>query len=286
MNRDAVPHRNAPPILPQWRTSAEEQGPISRSASQIATTAASQTLNSLLRLLVVTILVGALLLPEVELHPSFKLVMIALLLVLIGRTTAAPLLVVFQTVLFFRPVHPDRMADVPGSCLFVIIVMGLLMFLSRDRTLKWIVRQSVVDLWKLAVTDSRPAASISSFPVSHEPPGSFLRRMALLVICVVIAQLLLLKFPLRESEVDASGETVSQVTSTLATISFPLIVLVAFVVLMSELAWRRMTTQQASLYLRSTLMSLVYSDLRLVVRRQLTLQRHKKWTSESAQEVS
>lgn len=285
MNRDAVPHRNVPPTLPQWRTSTEEQGPISRSASQTATSAASQTLNSLLRLLVVTVLVGALLLPEVQLHPSFKLVMIALLLVLIGRTTAAPLLIVFQTVLFFRPAHPDRLVDAPGSCLFVIIVMGLLLFLSRDRTLKWIVRQSVVDLWKVAFTDSRPT-SISSFPVRQEPPGAFMRQMGLQVICVVIAQLLLWKFPLRETELDASGEMVSQVTSTLATISFPLIMLVAVVVLMSELAWRRMTAQQASLYLRSTLMSLVYSDLRLVVRRQLKLQRQRKWTSEAAQEVS
>src|SRR4051812_4642762 len=126
MTRDDVPP-NQRSLLPQWDIPRMETTGVPRPGSQNATSPLSATLNSLLRLVVVIVLVGALLIPEVELNASFKLVIVALLLVLIGLTTAAPLLVVFQALLFFRQ---TRGADVPGSCLFVVIVMGLVMFLS------------------------------------------------------------------------------------------------------------------------------------------------------------
>lgn len=269
MTRDNVP-ANQRPLLPQWNIPRMETTGIPGPGSQNATNPLSAILNSLLRLVVVIILVGALLIPEVELNASFKLVIIALLLVLIGLTTAAPLLVVFQALLFFRQPHQARGADVPGSCLFVVIVMGLVMFLSRDRTLKWIVRQSVADLWKTAFTNRRSAISTTTFPMSQDSLGSFVRLIMLQVVCVVIAQCLLLICPLREGDFNASDQAVSYMTMLLATIRFPLIALVVVVVVISELAWRGITAQQASVYLRSTMMTLLYQDLQMVV-----LQRHK-----------
>lgn len=276
MTNEDLPPWNRPPAMPAWNTALADSGAASGTGSHVAIDAASEIVNSLLRLGVVTVLVGALLIPEVELHASFKVLMIALLLILIGRTTAAPLLVAFQTVLYFRPPHHDRWADLPGSCLFVITVMGLLMFLSRDRTLRWIVRQSVVDLWKTVFKNPGSAMSTTRFPASSEPPGSFVRMIVCQAICVAIAQFVLLLFPLRESGLDASGEVTSHIRTTVATLAFPLTVFVAVVVVLSELGWRRLTAPQASLYLRSTFMSLMYSDLRMVVLRRLRLRHRKK----------
>lgn len=262
MIRDNSPP-NRPPVLPQWDVPRLAPSAVPLRGTHNPTDALSATLHSLLRLVVVIVLVGALLIPEVELNASFKLVIIALLLILIGFTSAAPLLVVFQTLLFFRHSEPAGWADVPPSCLFVTIVMGLVMFLSRDRTLKWIVRQSVTDLWKTVFTRRRSAISTTTFPISQDSPGSLVRLIMLQVVCVAIAQCLLLMFPLRE----ADGQAVTYVTKLLATIWLPLIILIVAVVVMSELAWRRITVQQASVYLRSTLMTLLHSDLRMVVRR-------------------
>lgn len=266
---------NRPPMLPQWDIPGMETPAVPPPGSHKTTNALSATLNSLLRLVVVIVLIGALLIPEVELNASFKLVIIACLLVLIGLTSAAPLLVVFQALLFFRHPHQTRWADVPASCLFVVIVTGLVMFLSRDRTLKWIVRQSVTDLWKTVFTNRRSTISTTTFPMSQDSPGSLVRLLMLQVVCVVIAQCLLLMFPLRE----ADGQAVTYVTKLLATIRFPFIILVVVVVVMSELAWRRITVQQASVYLRSTLMTLLYHDLRMVVLRRRKLP-HRKATEE------
>lgn len=275
MIRDNIPP-NRPPLLPQWDLPRRETPAVPPPGSHNATYALSATLNSILRLVVVIVLVGALLIPEVELNASFKLVIIALLLVLIGLTSAAPLLVVFQALLFFRPSHQARWADGPESCLFVVIVMGLVMFLSRDRTLKWIVRQPVTDLWKTVFTHRRSAISTTTFPMSQDSPGALVRLILLQVVCVVIAQGLLLMFPLQE----ADGQAITDMTTMLATIRFPLIILVVVVVVMSELAWRRITEQQASVYVRSTLMTLLYPDLRMIVLRQRK-HRHRKTTEEN-----
>lgn len=271
---DSIPP-NLPPVLPQWDSPRSETPAVPPPGSHNPTNALSATLNSLLRLVVVIVLVGALLIPEVELNASLKFVIIALLLVLIGFTSAAPLLVVFQTLLFFRQPRQARWADVPGSCLFVMIVMGLVMFLSRDRTLKWIVRQSVADLWKTVFTHRRSTISTTTFPMSQDSPGALVRLIMLQVVCVVIAQGLLLMFPLREED----GQAVTYLTTMLGTVQFPFIILVSVVVVMSELAWRRITPQQASVYLKSTLMTLLYDDLRLVVRRRGKL-RHRQTTEE------
>ena len=262
MIRDNVPP-NRPPVLPQWNIPHREAPSVPPLGSHNTTNALSATLNSLLRLVVVIVLTGALLIPEVELDASFRLVIIASLLVLIGLTSAAPLLVVFQVLLFFRQSRATRWADVPDSCLFVVIVMGLVMFLSRDRTLKWIVRQSVTDLWKTVFTSRRSTISTTTFPMSEDSPGSWAGLLMLQVVSVMIAQCLLLMFPLRE----ADGQDVAYLKTLLATIRFPIIILVMIVVAMSELAWRRITAKQASVYLRSTSMTLLYHDLRMVVRR-------------------
>lgn len=282
MIRDNV-RPDRPPLLPQWQIAHVETPAVPRPGSHTATNAVSATWNSLLRLVVVIVLVSALLIPEVELNASFKLVIIALLLVLIGLTSAAPLLVVFQALLFFRPSHQTRWDDVPASCLFVVIVMGLVMFLSRDRTLKWIVRQPVTDLWKTVFNYRRSMISTTTFPMSQDSPGALVRLILLQVVCVVIAQGLLLMFPLRP----ADGQAITDMTTILATIRFPLIILVVVVVLISELGWRRITPQQASVYLRSTGMTLLYPDLRMVVRRRRNV-RHRQTTekSESAEVLS
>ena len=63
---------------------------------------AIQTLSSLLQLTVVGVLIGVLLFQGTELFLAVQALFVILLLLLIGRTSAAPLLVAFQLVLFFR----------------------------------------------------------------------------------------------------------------------------------------------------------------------------------------
>ena len=55
---------------------------------------------------------------------------------------------------------------------------------------------------------------------------------------------------------------------------------------MSALAWRRMTVEQASMYLRSTLVSLHYADIRMIVRQRIKFRRRRQKSPPQSQKVA
>ena len=246
---------------------------------------AAQTIRSLLQLAVVGLLIGVLLFQNVNLPVSVVGLFVVLLLWLIGRTSATPLLVAFQLVLFFREPHRPETADGLASGVFVVIVLGLLMFLGRDKTLKQLASRRVSDLVRslFGAGPETPvvadAASVGSDAgsIRHEgvSPTSLIRHIASLVICVLVAQLLLTVFAI-PGDAARGQQSLADAKETLASASPLLIALIATVILLSSLTWRHLTVEQASMYARSTLVGLMYSDIRMIVRQRITFRRRKQ----------
>ena len=264
----------------QWSGGQSALAPTSDSRST-----ATQTIRSLLQLAVVGLLIGMLLFQDVNLPVTVLGLIVVLLLWLVGRTSATPLLVAFQLVLLFREPHRTSTGDGFGSGVFVVIVLGLLMFLGRDKALKRLARRRVSDLVRslfgtgAGVTVVTDAASVGSDAgsIRHEgmPPTSFIRHIASLVICVLVAQLLLTVFTIF-GDADRSQPSLAHVKETLASASPLVTALIATVILLSSLTWRHLTAEQASLYARSTLVSLMHADIRLIVRQRIKFRRRKR----------
>ena len=242
---------------------------------------AAQTIRSLFQLAVVGLLIGVLLFQNVNLPISVVGLFVVLLLWLIGRTSATPLLLAFQLVLFFREPHRPATGDGLASGVFVVIVLGLLMFLGRDQALKRLVSRRVSDLIRslMAWRDGTPSGMPSEPPLSptspeHQPPPSVVRHVASLVACVLVAQLLLIAFPF-PGGVERGPQSLDEAIQLLSPVPSLLVVVIATVILMSALAWRRLTAEQASMYLRSTLVDLHYPDIRMIVRQRIKFQKRR-----------
>lgn len=245
---------------------------------------ASQTIRSLLQLAIVGLLIGVLLFHNVNLPVSVKGLFVVLLLWLIGRTSATPLLIAFQMILFFREPHRPASADGLGSFVFVVIVLGLLVFLSRDRTLRRVASRRVGDLIKSLFakrddnTDAMSSESIQpATSPAHQPPILFVRQIASLVACVLVALLLLTAFPI-PGGVERGEQSLAATKQVLEPVPLVLVATLIAVIATAELAWRTLTVEQASLYLRSTQVNLLHADLRLIVRSRLKYRRRRKQT--------
>ena len=236
--------------------------------------AAIQTLSSLLQLTVVGVLIGVLLFQGMELFLAVQALFVILLLLLIGRTSAAPLLVAFQLVLFFRETKSSSTPFDAGSSLFVLIVLGLLMFLSRDETLKRFTRRSVIEIARSLFTGGNvpPDQPVVAPPSSLVP---VVQGGMLLALCVLASHIALMQLPL-PGEVQRGQSSYDEMRQTLASAPTLLTALLASVLVMSWLSWCRLTRGQASLYARSTLVSLLYSDLSLIVRHRIHFRRRKR----------
>ena len=244
-----------------------------------------QTIRSLLQLAVVCLLIGVLLFQSVNLPATVVGLFVVLLLWLIGRTSATPLLVAFQLVLFFREPHRTSTADGLGSFVFVVIVLGLLMFLGRDKTLKRLASRRVSDLVRslfgtgagMSVVADAASVGSDAGSIRYEgmPPTSFVRYLTSLVISVLVAQLMLTVFAI-PGDADRSQQSLADAKETLASASPLLMALIVTVILLSSLTWRHLTVEQASMYARSTLVGLMYSDIRMIVRQRIKFRRRKR----------
>lgn len=235
----------------------------------------SQTIRGLLQLVIVGLLIGVLLFHNVELPISVKGLFVVLLLWLIGRTSATPLLIAFQMTLFFREPQRISKADSFGSFVFAGVVLGLLVFLSRDRTLRRVTRCRVGDLIRslfprpddstsaMSPEIVRPATSLD-----HQTPVRFIRHFASLVVCVLVAQLLLTLFPI-SGGVQRDEQSLAVTKQVLEPMPIMLVATMIVVIAAAEIAWRRLTLEQASMYLRSTQVSLLHADIRMIVRSRL-----------------
>ncbi len=247
--------------------------------------AALQTMSRLLQLTIVGLLMGVLLFQGVELPITVKALFVVLLLLLVGRTSAMPLLVVFQIVLFFRETKSTSAANGFGSSLFVVIVLGLLMFLSRDQTLKRFTRRRVSDLAPRVFSGGSDYSAMAlsgqrdswTSPANGSPPSHFsLVQNGVALMCyVLVAQLWLTAFPL-PGDVQRGQQSYTEAKQALASAPSLLVLILTTVILMSWLSWCRLTAEQSSLYARSTLVTLLYSDLRLIVQHRLHWRRQNR----------
>jgi hypothetical protein len=229
------------------------------------------TIRSILQLATVGVLIGMLLGRDATNLPSTIIgLCVVLLLWLIAKTNATPLLVTFQLVLLFREPNRPGTDDGFGSALYVAVVLGLLMFFSRDQSLKGLISRTLTDLLKIIFGTSRetpttiiPAERSPAVPMTH-PATSFVRRVVGVLVCVILSQLVLTSFGLDGgAEVNPS---VPYAERLLKPVPRLLILTVVTVILFSELAWRRLTPRQPSMYLRTTQVSLLYSDLCMIVK--------------------
>lgn len=238
----------------------------------------TQTFRGILQLMIAGVLIGSLLLREANLPFAVIGLCVVLLLWLIIKTNATPLLVTFQLILFFRETNRPGMEDEFSSVVSVAVVLGLLMFLSRNQTLKGLIGRTLTELIKtfsgtpakaptaIAVQPSHPPA----VPTSHQSTSHF-RQVVLLLVCVLMSQLMLTIFGITEQI-----PSVTHAERLLKPVPPLLIITVVAVIVTSELAWRRLTVAQSSMYLRSTQVLLLYADLRMIVKRRLSFLRRKK----------
>ncbi len=245
---------------------------------------AAQTIRSLLQLAVVGLLIGVLLFQNVNLPVSVSGLFVVLLLWLIGRTSAMPLLVAFQLVLYFRETHQPATGGL-GSFVFVVIVLGLLMFLGRDQTLRRLANRRVSDLVRSLFAsrgdspEALPVASPLPETSAELPPSSaFVRSVASMVACVLVAELLLIAFPIAGAA-DRGPQAIADTNRVLSPAPSLLVVVMATVIGLSALTWRKLSAQQASMYLRSMEVQLFYADLRMIVRSRLKFRRRRRRTS-------
>ncbi len=234
----------------------------------------AQTFRNLLQLAIAGVLIGALL-KEPNLPFAVIGLCVVLLLWLIVKTNATPLLVTFQLILFFREPNRPGMEDELGSVVHVAVVLGLLMVLSRNQSLKGLIGRTLTELLKtfsgtpdkapttIVVQPDRPPA----LPTSHQATSLF-RQMVLLLVCVLVSQLLLTIFGIAGG-IAEQNPSVTQAEQLLKPVPPLLILTLVAVIVTSELAWRRLTVAQSSMYLRSTQVLLLYADIRMVVKRRL-----------------
>ena len=273
-----------------------------RNANDIHT--ATQTFRCILQLAIAGVLIGALL-REPNLPSAVIGLCVVLLLWLIIKTNATPLLVTFQLILFFREPNRPGMEDELGSVVYVAVVLGLLMFLSRNQSLKGLIGRTLTELVKtfsgtpdkaprsIAVQPDRPTRNASrrsdsptpttivvqpdrppALPTSHQATSLF-RQMVLLLVCVLLSQLLLTIFGIAGG-IAEQNPSVTRAEQLLKPVPPLLIITVVAVIVTSELAWRRLTAGQSSMYLRSTQVLLLYADIRMVVKRRLSFLRREK----------
>jgi hypothetical protein len=110
---------------------------------------------------------------------------------------------------------------------------------------------------------------------TNRPPSWLVQHLVTLVACVLVALLLLTAFPI-SGGVGHGEQALAATKQFLEPAPFVLIVVMIAVIAAAELAWRTMTVEQASLYLRSTQVSLLHSDLSMIVRGRLRYRRRQK----------
>ena len=244
---------------------------------------AAQTIRSIVQLVIIGLLIGTLL-QDVKLPVTLLGLCVILLMWLVVRTNATPLLVALQMVLFFHVPSQIGREGGFGSIVYVAVALGLLTFLSRDRSLQRLINRNFPDLIKsfFRMPDEVPKPIL---PVADRPPvvlrnrqsTSLVRQIAMLLVCVLLSQLLLTSFAITGGVADGNRSRPDAET-LLGQVSPLLLSTLVAVIVISELAWRRLTVGQASMYLRSTQITLLHADIRMIVKGRLKFLRRQKKT--------
>ena len=226
------------------------------------------------------LLVGFLSFNETHVNVSLKMIFAAILLVSVKRWTGTVLLIFVQLDMFFTEPRTRTTTGGVGSILFCVLVLALLMFVSRYRSLRQTSSVGFMQLLRNAwMNQSSTTSTGMTWPVIEQS-----QRASAKAIQLATASLLLSLFKLPfvcvlayfvfawiPRPMDAEAWLIESDGGSIFMWPGPtlLVLIVAVLILLSEFSWRQQTAAQASLYSRSAFLRIHNRDLSMIVRRRL-----------------
>ncbi len=200
----------------------------------------------------------------------------ALLVLTLRIWTGAFFLLLFQICLF---AVEGRLAysGLPGTIRWVALTMGILICVSRYRTLQERDGRSVlltIPLFFRVLIRPQSAGSRLLKNNLMLVAKSLLRTVGMIICCVSVAALLLVFIPLQER-----GATVGEYRlqpNGYRTLMMGVLLFILFLpawLFVNEIVWRTLSRRQAGVYLRSVLLSWVHRDLRMVINKRIKRRR-------------
>ena len=234
-------------------------------------------LGLVLQISVFVVVAALLMLLAPEAPWSIRLLIIALVMLTLKRWGGVLVLMLVQGDLVLREGRDMAILNGSGGVLFVLVVMGVLMFVARQRELlQQIARSSLLQVAREFLNSGEASAESSkefSIPAARIF-SSALRGITLLFGCIVMARVLLGMLPTNR-EVTAGLRDYIDVDPSLTAGAMLIVSLFAVWIAVSEVSWRQMTAAQARMYLRSAFLKLHYADLRMIVRRRLKVRQQR-----------
>ncbi len=234
-------------------------------------------LGLVLQISVFVVVAALLMLLAPEAPWSIRLLIIALVMLTLKRWGGVLVLMLVQGDLVLREGRDMAILKGSGGVLFVLVVMGVLMFVARQRELlQQIARSSLLQVARGFLNSGEaPAESPTAFSIPAARIFlSALRGITLLFGCVVVARVALGTLPTNR-EVTAELRDYIDVDPGLTAGALLVVCLFAFWVAVSEVSWRQMTASQARMYLRSAFLKSHYADLRMIVRKRLKVRQQR-----------
>ncbi len=208
-----------------------------------------------------------------ELPWSIKLFIIALVLLSLKHWGGVLVLLLIQADLFLR--EGGKFAGLRGAwgIVFVFVVVSVLMFVARHRQLLNQVASGSVfsllkDIFKLPSRETDPASEPPVSPLLLSMVSSALRGLTLLLCCTFAARFLLGLLP-NSREFHGNLRGLTEIDPTMSAGVTLVVSVVAAWLVVSEIAWRRLTPAQCRVLLRSVFLKIHYRDLRMIVVRRL-----------------
>jgi len=209
---------------------------------------------------------------------AMRLMFLAMLLLGLIRWSAAILLILIQLDLYLTVPAMGAIREPPGL-IIAFLTVGLLMLLSRLRSAQELTGiRSATQLIAAAGTALLNPEAQSSLDrdedEEHAPASETLWIAVRTFLLVLAAGLLLIMFPEERRSVRQFGLT----PTGLRTLQIGLILFTGYIMLtlpLSELRWKRLTPDQAGVYLRSRFAGWLHRDLRAVERRRQKLRKKR-----------
>jgi hypothetical protein len=234
-------------------------------------------LGLVLQISVFVVVAALLMLLAPEAPWSIRLLIIALVMLTLKRWGGVLVLMLVQGDLVLREGRDMAILNGSGGVLFVLVVMGVLMFVARQRELlQQIARSSLLQVAREFLNSGEaPVESPKEFSVpAMRIFSSALRGITLLFGCVVVARVALGMLPTNR-EVTAGLRDYIDVDPSLTAGAMLIVSLFAIWIAVSEISWRQMTAGQARMYLRSAFLKSHYADLRMIVRKRLKVRQQR-----------
>ncbi len=236
-------------------------------------------LINITHLVVIGLVLWPLLFIESTILFPFQLSLLAALLIAVLSSNSLCVFLALQFSLFFRePRNLDVMEGITAIA-YATISIALLMYVSRFRLL----REKLVAKPKQQIRIGprghaiASAAGTNSMERMHMPSITswVLRQLSRAIILAVLAQLVIVLPPFaRNTYLNVQRSSV--IESSIVYTTWFWIAILAIVIVAVEMAWRKLTSQQARLYVRAVVANHYFRDLRAITRLRRT--RHKnRW---------